>query len=74
VTPGWETDLTLGEVFAKLGLSEEHAAAFTSLGLTIAELDTCNEEDLKVSHIATFIIEGNLPVPCSQCTVALALV
>ena len=47
--PRWESELSLEEVFAKLGLAEEQAVAFTSLGITMAELETCTEEDLKVS-------------------------
>jgi hypothetical protein len=45
--PRWESELSLEEVFTKLGLSE-YTAAFTSLGITITELEACTEDDLKV--------------------------
>jgi hypothetical protein len=51
VKPRWESELSLEEVFAKLGLGEEHAAAFTSLGITITELEACTEDDLKVGDL-----------------------
>ena len=46
--PRWESELSLEEVFAKLGLGPDQAAAFTSLGITITELEACTEDDLKV--------------------------
>jgi hypothetical protein len=52
VKPRWESELSLEEVFAKLGLGEEHAAAFTSLGITITELEACTEDDLKVGDLS----------------------
>ena len=43
-------DLTLEEVFEKLGI-QEHVAVFTGQGITMEELTSCSEEDLKVNTV-----------------------
>jgi len=44
--PRWEKDLSIGDVFSKLEITD-HLATFTDQGIGIAELETCSEDDLK---------------------------
>jgi len=50
VKPRWEKDLSLEEVFVKLGI-DEHAHIFLSQGISMAELASCSEEDLKEAEL-----------------------
>jgi hypothetical protein len=50
VKPRWEQDLTIEEVFGKLGIAE-HLGAFTSQGVGMEELLSCSEEDLREAEL-----------------------
>jgi len=50
VKPRWDKDLTLEEVFEKLGI-QEHVSVFTGQGITMEELTSCSEEDLKEASL-----------------------
>jgi len=46
VKPRWDKDLNIEEVFSKLEIVE-HLTVFSSQGITMEELVTCSEDDLK---------------------------
>jgi len=50
VKPRWDKDLTLEEVFEKLGISE-YVDVFVNQGIGMEELESCSEEDLKEAEL-----------------------
>jgi hypothetical protein len=50
VKPRWDKDLSLEEVFEKLGIGD-HAGVFVNQGIGMEELEQCSEEDLKEAEL-----------------------
>lgn len=50
VKPRWDKDLTLEEVFEKLGISE-YMEVFVNQGIGMEELESCSEDDLKEAEL-----------------------
>ena len=67
-------DLTLEEVFEKLGI-QEHVSVFTGQGITMEELTSCSEEDLKVNgvHSSLYVLLLRYTVDTTQLCLSVIL-